>query len=394
MTDPGSSDPSLERMPAWVWKAMVVFWLGFIATIAGRYVFRSISGLLVLLLVSLFLSLAVEPGVNRLSARGWRRGTATIVILLGVLLTFLIFVVAIATLVGQQIAELLGNSEKYVNRTVDFLNGTFNTHIDAQQVINSINDPNGSVQRFISSQQGRVVDLSVAALGLLLQALSAMLFTFYLVADGPKLRRAICRRLAPDRQRSVLSTWELAIEKTGGYLYSRALLAGLSAFFHWVMLQAVGTQAPVALALWVGVISQFLPVVGTYLAGFLPIVVTFVDSPTRALIVLVFVVIYQQVENYLFLPRITARTMELHPAVAFGAAIAGGATLGAVGAVLAIPAAAMAQAILSNTGVRHPVVDSHLTTMPERVPKARRRKRTVANAGADGDGDGDERVDT
>ena len=89
------------------------------------------------------------------------------------------------------------------------------------------------------------------------------------------------------------------------------------------------------MALWVGVISQFLPVVGTYLAGALPVLVQFVDSPPKALILLIFVVLYQQVENYLLLPRITARTMDLHPAIAFGSAIAGGAVLGAVGAVLA-----------------------------------------------------------
>jgi predicted PurR-regulated permease PerM len=78
------------------------------------------------------------------------------------------------------------------------------------------------------------------------------------------------------------------------------------------------------MALWVGVISQFLPVVGTYIAGALPVLVTFIDSPPKALVVLIFVLVYQQLENYLFLPRITARTMDLHPAVAFGAAIAAG----------------------------------------------------------------------
>ncbi len=66
MTDSHLPDRAPEHMPRWVWKAMLVFWLGFVATIAGRYIFRSLSGLLVLLLVSLFLSLAVEPGVNRL----------------------------------------------------------------------------------------------------------------------------------------------------------------------------------------------------------------------------------------------------------------------------------------------------------------------------------------
>ena len=104
--------------------------------------------------------------------------------------------------------------------------------------------------------------------------------------------------------------------------------------------------------------------------------------------VLVFVVVYQQIENYLFLPRITARTMDLHPAVAFGSAIAGGAVLGGVGAILAIPGAAMIQALLSNTGTRHEVIDSvdeagspasniDLTVVK---PKLRRHQRRAARA--------------
>ncbi len=362
-----------DRMPPWVWKAVAIFWVGYLIATRLDSFAGKLYGFFLLLLVSLFLSLAVEPGVNRLSQRGWRRGPATALILFGVMAAFLIFVGAIGALVGQQIADLLGDSEKYVTRAVNFLNSNFGTHIDATQVIDEIQKPDGSVQRFIRSQRGRVVDLSVAALGLLVQALSVALFTFYLVADGPKLRRVICSRLRPERQRRVLDTWEIAIEKTGGYLYSRALLAGLSAFFHWVVLQGLGTRAPVALALWVGVVSQFLPVVGTYLAGALPVLVAFIDSPPKALAVLIFVVIYQQIENYLFLPRITARTMDLHPAVAFGSAIAGGAVLGPVGAVLAIPGAAMLQAVFTDFGERHEVIESDLVHLAKRQRRQERR---------------------
>ena len=131
------------------------------------------------------------------------------------------------------------------------------------------------------------------------------------------------------------------------------------------MFQSIGTQAPIALALWVGLVSQFLPVVGTYLAGILPVLLTFLDSPIKAAIVIGFIVVYQQVENYFFAPRITARTMELHPAVAFGAALAGASLLGAVGAILALPAAAMVQALASEWGQRYDVVDSHLTTIQQ-----------------------------
>ena len=169
---------------------------------------------------------------------------------LGVLLA------AVGALVGQQLADLLRDSETYVPRTVDFLNGHVGTNIDAASVIGAINDPNGSVQQFIDRQQRRVFDLSVTALGFLVQSLSVLMFTFYLVADGPKLRRAICSRVRPERQRVVLDTWDLAIDKTGGYLYSRALLAGFSAVFHGIVFQLIGTPAPVAMAVWVGVTSE------------------------------------------------------------------------------------------------------------------------------------------
>ena len=365
-TEAGSTlAPAVDsrNLPRWVVPAVVVFWSGFLAAVAVRFVWSKLSGLFVLVAIAAFLALAIEPGVNRLARRGWRRGRATALILFGVMAAFLVFVGAIGTLVGSQIADLLQDSESYIEDTVNTLNDTFGTNLDAQQLIDDFNDPDGAIQEFIRDQQDRVVRLSVAALGGLLQLLSVLLFTFYLVSDGPKLRRAICSRLTPERQERVLGAWELAGTKTGGYLYSRALLALLSTIFHWIVFQSLGTAAPLALALWVGVVSQFLPVVGTYLAGVLPVLLAFLDSPLKAMVVLVAIVVYQQIENYLFSPRITAHTMELHPALAFGAALAGAAVLGAVGAVLALPAAAMAQAIVSEWGDRHQVIQSELTNV-------------------------------
>ena len=372
-SDPGSQpdsdrDESPERiLPRWAVPAIALFWTGFLLTLVARHVFGRLSGLLVVLLVSLFLALAIEPGVNRLSRRGWRRGRATALILFGTVIAFLAFAVGVGTLIGTQMAELLDDSDRYIVDTVEFLNDNFGTEIDPEEVIDEFNDPNGAVQEFIQSQGDEAIRVSLTAVQVLFQALSAVLFTFYLVADGPRLRRSICSRMSPKKQERVLQGWELAITKTGGYLYSRALLALISAFFHWIAFQAIGTQAPVALAIWVGFVSQFLPVVGTYIAGVLPVLVTFLDSPFNALLVLAFIVIYQQIENYLLAPRITARTMQMHPAIAFGAALAGAALLGVVGAILALPAAAMTQALISEWGNRYEVVDSELTIVdPEK----------------------------
>lgn len=350
-------------MPRWVLPTIALFWAGFVAVGLLRHLWYRLDSLALLLVISLFLAFAIEPGVNRLSRRGWKRGHATSAILFGVLFILVAFIAAMGALVASQIVDLLQNSETYIEDTVDTINDTFGTSLDPQEVIDEFNRDDGPVQNFIDAQSDNVVALSATALGGLVKAFSVLLFTYYLVADGPRLRRVILSRLPPGRQRQVLAAWELAIAKTGGYLYSRALLALLSAIFHWIVFEAASVDAPIPLALWVGTVSQFLPVVGTYIAGILPVLLTFLDSPVRALVVLGFIVLYQQVENYIFAPRITARTMELHPAVAFGAALAGISLLGIAGAILALPAAAMFQAIASNWGTRHEVVVSELTDL-------------------------------
>ena len=362
-------------MPKWVPRAIVLFWMMFLAALVARELFHQLSSFLLLVLVSIFLAFAIEPGVNRLAKRGWRRGSGTLLIIFGVIAFIGGFLGAVGTLVGSQVADVLKNSEMYVTDTVDFVNDTFNANIDPAEVNASIADPKGPVQKFIKNQQGKVISLSVNALGASLQLLTIVLFTFYFVADGPRLRRVICSRLPEAKQRAVLRTWDLAIAKTGGYLYSRALLALVSAFFHWIAFQAIGTPAPIAMALWVGIVSQFLPVVGTYLAGVLPLLLTFFDSPFKALLVVAFVLVYQQLENYLISPRITARTLHVHAAVAFGSAIVGGAILGPVGAVLALPAAAMAQALIGSWGPRHDVIDDDLVRMPAARAKRVSRKK-------------------
>src|SRR5690606_7325394 len=107
----------------------------------------------------------------------------------------------------------------------------------------------------------------------------------------------------PARQRQVIETWELAVAKTGGYLYSRALLALISAAFHWVAFTMIDLKYAPALAVFVGIISQFVPVIGTYIAGAMPAVVALANEPVDAVWVVAIVVVYQQIENYLLSPR-------------------------------------------------------------------------------------------
>ncbi len=346
-----------ERMPPWVPRLLALLVFTYFASLLALAAFRQLRELLLWLLAALFLSFALEPAVNWLVARGWRRGLATAVVLLGLGLLGLIALGAMVPLVVDQVRELVERLPGWLDRISVYTERWFDVELTGEKIIERIK----AAQADVGEIAANVAQVGQFVLGLVFQVLTIGLFTFYLVADAPRFRRAVCSLLPQRRQREVLAAWEIAVEKTGGYLYSRLLLAGISATVSFVVLTVLGVPFAIPLALFLGFVSQFIPVIGTYIAAAVPLLVALLENPWSALVFLIYVFVYQQLENYLLAPRITARTMALHPAVAFFAALAGGSVSGLLGAVVALPAAAIIQATISTYLTRHEVVDSELT---------------------------------
>jgi predicted PurR-regulated permease PerM len=361
-----ASDPNAGRMPPWIPRLLLLIVVVFFAAYAAFTMFRRLRDLIVWLITALFLSFALEPAVNWLVGRGWKRGAASAAVLFGLLLIGLITMALMVPLVIDQIQELIDRVPDWLAEASVYTKRWFGPEFEltGQGILDSIANARTDIQGIAAN----VASIGAFLLGLLFQLLTIGLFTFYLVADGPRFRRAVCSMLPPRRQREILAAWDVAIEKTGGYLYSRLLLAGINAGFTFIALQILGVPFAVPLALWQGFVSQFIPVVGTYIAAAVPLVVALLEDPWSALFFLIFVLIYQQIENYLLSPRITARTMQLHPAVAFGAALAGGSISGLIGAFLALPAAAVIQATVSTYITRHDVVETELTRQEPEEP--------------------------
>lgn len=336
------------------------------------WAFLQVTGFLSTLLVSFVASLAMEPAVTWMAARGVRRGLATGLVFLVAAVLTLGFVTAMATLLVDQAGQVAAQLPGLLQSLIDWVNRTFQTDVSMNKLQQSLLHNAGSVEQYAQKAANNIWGISSSLLGGVFHLLSIPLFTFYFTADGPRMRRALCSVLPPARQQEALRAWELGIEKTGGYLYSRALLAIASTAAHYVMLKLLGIPYSGALAIWVGVVSQFVPTIGTYLAGALPILVGLTVDPVDALWILLFVIAYQQVENYLLQPRITARTVEIHPAVAFGSVIAGAALLGAVGALIAIPVTATLQGFLGSYIRRYELVDPLNGRLAEPVRRERR----------------------
>jgi predicted PurR-regulated permease PerM len=349
-------------MPTWLPRAMFLAVWTVIAFGVAAWLFLQLRGLLVLLLISLFLALALEPAVNFLHRHRWSRGAATgAVMLSGLVIVVLFFSVLGSMLVGQ-VLEFVNQVPAMSRGLLSWVNATFNTRFSPNNLLSEITDATGLIDQYATSVAENAWGAGTTLLVLLFNGLTVALFTYYLTADGPRFRRTICSVLPPRTQREVLRAWEIAIDKTGGYIYSRALMALVATVAHYLALVVLDIHYAFALALWVGVLSQFIPTVGTYIGGALPVLVALMQGPWPALWMLVFITLYQQFENYLLQPRITARTLDMHPAVAFGSVIAGAAILGAPGALLALPAGASLQAFLGvyirrYTVAEHPLLD-------------------------------------
>ena len=347
-------------MPPWVYRVIAVTFGTIVGLWAVLNITQRLRSLLIILLISLFLSIALEPGVKFLSSKGWRRGWAT-----GFM--FSIVLIAAGLFVGLMVPLVIDQAVKFVDQVPDYIEDIavyaerFGVELSPDRASDALTNFDTNLQGIASDVAGSVFGVGQALLNTVFQMLTIGLFTFYMTAEGPQFRRSVCSVLSPDHQREVLRAWEIAIDKTGGYFYSRALLAGVSGGIGWAVFSIIGVPFALALGLWMGLLSQFVPVVGTYLGGALPLLIALLESPTRGLAVVVYIVVYQQVENYLLAPKITEKTMALHPAVSFGSAIAGATLMGVPGALMALPAAATIQAFVSSYLERHEVVDSELT---------------------------------
>jgi len=365
-----------SQPPPWV-KPTIVWTIALVVGVAAALTLLGILQQVVLwILLALFFSFALEPAVNRLARRGWRRGSATglllaltFVLLMGVGLIFVVTIVRGAAALVASIPEWSQTVSRWLSDTFGVDTSTKGISEGATSAASALNDAGAEPLQVL-------LGFSMSLIGGIFAMFTVGMFIFYMVAEGPKFKRAVLSFFPRQRQEELVSIWEAAIDKTGGYFYSKLLLTVINGGLFFVVLLILGVPSAAALATFQGVVAEFIPIVGTYIAAIVPLFVAFltVGNP-ETLILLIYVLIYQQVENYLLAPRLQSRTMQMHPAVAFGAALAGGAIGGLLWAFLAIPFAATIQASASLWIEHHEVLEVELTAEHVRAEKAKEEEK-------------------
>jgi len=338
-----------------IWKLIFAV----LVTMALLWAIGEAQSLVALVGMSFFFSLALQPAVMWLTNRyGWRRGSAVGVIYLvgfvGSIAMILILIPAVA-----QLAQTIGaGGAQWLNKGLTWIQDTFNVTIGTGGSSDWSTIVDENLDDWITNIFGSVFGIVTSGIGLVFNLATMAMFTFYFTADAPRFQRTVLGLLPTDRQRQVGWAWDQAIIQTGGYFYSRMILMVINGtgFFFTMVVVGMPVSLALPLAVFGGFVSVFIPAIGTYIGGAIPILLTLaIQGLIPSLIVLGYVLIYQQVENYWLSPKISANTMSLNGAVAFGAALFGGAVAGPMGAFISLPVAALVTALVSNFVPHHEV---------------------------------------
>jgi predicted PurR-regulated permease PerM len=347
-----------RRLPPWFRRAVVFVLLAVAAYQAAVWAFVNLRGFLGLLFLAWLFAISIEPLVARLTRLGLRRGAATGLVLFGLVLLTAGFLGVFGALLVTQLGELVTALPDVVRSVVAEVNRRFGTDLAPDEIVTALNLAPDRLQDLAGRLAPGLLGVLTSVVGVVFQFFTFLLFGYYMSAQGPALRDTVSRWFPPRQQRVIATVWQIAVEKTGGYVLSRAVLAVIAAVVTGIALLLLDVPFWLPLAIWTGVVSQFVPTIGTYLAIALPAVVALAGDPLDALWIVVVGTVYQQVENYLVAPRVTARTVAIHPAVAFGAVIVGAALFGPLGALVAIPVVAAVEAVMDTYGHRYELVDA------------------------------------
>ena len=344
---------------------MKVIWriiFAILLALAALWAIGEAQSLVALIGMSFFFSLALQPAVLWLTNRyGWRRGSAVGVIYLGGFLGTIAMVLILIPAVAELATAIGAGGAAWLDNGIEWIQDTFNVTIGSGSVAGSnewaaIVDEN--LNDWIANIFGSVFGIVTSGIGLIFNLATMAMFTFYFTADAPRFQRTVLGLLPDDRQHQVGWAWDQAIIQTGGYFYSRMILMVINGTGFFFTMVAVGMPVALALPLAVfgGFVSVFIPAIGTYIGGAIPILLTLaIQGLIPGLVVLGYVLIYQQIENYWLSPKISANTMSLNGAVAFGGALFGGAIAGPMGAFISLPVAALITALISNFVPHHEV---------------------------------------
>jgi predicted PurR-regulated permease PerM len=314
------------------------------ATLGLLYLLYQVRSTLLLVFISLFLAVALGPPVAWFRRHRFGRASSILVVYLLIASS----IVGVGLLVVPPIVNQVNQLSKDIPNYVKDLqkNKTFRKYDQKYHISKKINDQAKKLPSHLGEAAGALASVTVGIFGALVQLVTVLTMTFFLLLDGERIAGFLLGLRGPQKEERFRRVSADIYKSISGYVAGNLLISAIAGTVTYVTLLALGVPFAVPLAVLMAFLD-LIPLVGATLGGLaIGIVTAFNDFPTSTIVWVIVFIVYQQVENNVLQPVIYRRTVDVAPLLVIVAILIGGSLLGILGALVAIPIAAAIQIVV------------------------------------------------
>ncbi len=316
--------------------------LGVIVALALAFSIYRIQSVLLMIAVSLFLAIGLNPLVERLIRWGVRRSMAVLIVFLGMVIFFAGALYAIVPPVVEQTQILIDNVPDIIqtlqkSETIRNYNEKYKVLDNAQKYFAN--------KDFAAQVTTQIFGWGKFLLGLIFTTITILTMTLYFMASLPVMKRHAYAMVPASRRTRVMLLTDEILLRIGGYVSGACLVSAISGIACYIYLSIIGIDYALPLAIAAALLS-LIPMVGATFTGTILSIVGFFYSLPIGIATIIYYVLYQQIENYIIYPKIMKHSIDVPPVITIVAALIGASLMGMVGVLLAIPTAAAALLII------------------------------------------------
>ncbi len=294
--------------------------------------------------IALFLALALNPAVDRLERRLGRRGAATGVV-------SVLTLVAIALIGWLFIPTLVDQVDNFAHKVPDYLDdltkgrgrlGFLETKYHLVEKARKALHQGGASKLFGLS--GTALAVAKGVVNAVLATVTIAFMTFFMLLEGRNWIDSFFSLLKPESRTRWRAVGNEIYKTVGGYVSGNLLISLIAGGLTAIVLAVMGVPYAIALGLIVGILD-LIPLAGATIAAIIVGAVAFLHSIPAGIVVIVFFIVYQQVENHVLQPVVYGRTVQLSPLAVLISVLIGAELAGVLGALAAIPVAGSLQVV-------------------------------------------------
>jgi predicted PurR-regulated permease PerM len=299
----------------------------------------TVSGVLMLMVLALVIAVGLDPVVTLLQRLRLPRWAGVVIVSLGALAVFAAFLALAIPPIVNEVNALVKAAPNYVqslqskSSLLARLNHQFHLISSLKKALSSVS---------VSAIGSGLVGAGKAAVSVVSKIFIVLVLTIYFLADMPRVKRTLKRLTPRSRRTRTAALIDEAFARVGGYVLGNVLTSVIAGLGTLMWLEIFSVPYPALLSMFVG-LMDLIPIVGSTIAGFVVALVALTVSLPIAAATAIFYIVYRNAEDYLITPRVMKRTVHVPGLVTVIAVLIGGSLVGIIGALIAIPVAAIIQ---------------------------------------------------